>query len=192
MWFTEAAAERVGHMNSTGGQLTQFSVSADGSFAEPDDIVAGPDGNLWYTDCGNDTISRITPTGAITNFPATGLGPGGITVGSDGNLWFTESESDSNGRTVQGIGRISMDGTITDFPFSEAGSEAFDIVAGPDGNIWFTDSGRSEIGRISPDGTMARCPIPTEDSLPRGITVGADGKLWFTEWSGNKIGHMAP
>ena len=27
------------------------------------DIVAGPDGNLWYTNRTNDSIGRITPTG---------------------------------------------------------------------------------------------------------------------------------
>lgn len=29
----------------------------------PHQIAAGPDGNLWFTDRGNDTIGRITPTG---------------------------------------------------------------------------------------------------------------------------------
>jgi virginiamycin B lyase len=99
---------------------------------------------------------------------------------------------DSNGNSIQGIGRISMDGTITDFPLPEPDSAPFDIVAGPDGNLWFTDSTRNEVGRISPDGTVARCPVPTADSMPERIAVGADGQLWFTEWSGNRIGRMAP
>ena len=192
LWFTEFTAKRIGRMNRSGGELTEFPFPEPGSLAEPYDIVAGPDGNLWYTDFGNDTISRITPTGMITQFSAAGRAPGGITVGPDGNLWFTESESDSNGNGIQGIGRISMDGTITDFSLPEPNSAPFDIVAGPDGNLWFTDSTRNEIGRISPDGIVARCPVPAADSMPERIALGADGQLWFTEWSGNKIGRMEP
>jgi virginiamycin B lyase len=98
----------------------------------------------------------------------------------------------SNGVSIQGIGRISMDGTITDFPLPEPGSAPFDIVTGPDGNLRFTDNARNEIDRISPDGIVARCPIPTANNMPERIAVGADGQLWFTERSGNKIGRMAP
>ncbi len=51
-----------------------------------DSIVAGPDGNLWFSEtCG---IGRITPGGAITEFPlASCTWPLGITVGPDGNVW---------------------------------------------------------------------------------------------------------
>ena len=63
--------------------------------AQPTSIVAGPDGNLWFTEFnGGNRIGRITTAGVITEF-STGITAGalpyGITAGPDGNLWFTEA-----------------------------------------------------------------------------------------------------
>src|SRR5919204_3556093 len=60
--------------------------------SRPYSIVAGPDGNLWFTESQGNAIGRITPSGDIHEFPlpTPDSGPYGITVGSDGNLWFTE------------------------------------------------------------------------------------------------------
>ena len=58
-------------------------------------IVAGCDGNLWFTESANPgRIGRITPAGTIDEFTA-GLTPDsapvGIAAGPDANLWFTEN-----------------------------------------------------------------------------------------------------
>ena len=54
-------------------------------------IVAGADGNIWFTNGGQYKVGRITPSGAISQFdlPAIVGGPGGITNGPDGNVWIT-------------------------------------------------------------------------------------------------------
>ena len=57
---------------------------------DPVGIAAGPDGALWFTNYGNNSIGRITTTGAVTNYTGTGISlPFGITAGPDGALWFT-------------------------------------------------------------------------------------------------------
>ena len=62
----------------------------------PYGITAGPDGNLWFTNSGNNSIGRITPAGVVSNFTGAGInGPNGITAGPDGNLWFTNAGNDS-------------------------------------------------------------------------------------------------
>jgi virginiamycin B lyase len=73
-------------------------------------ITAGPDGNIWVTAFGRRTISRLTPSGALTEFALTTplSDPSGIVAGLDGNLWFTEP-----GHGV--IGRITPDGVVTEF-----------------------------------------------------------------------------
>src|SRR2546421_732505 len=72
-----------------------------------EEIVAGRDGNLWFTEYGSPgEIVRITPAGAVTEFKAgvvpgftANSGPYGITTGPDGNLWFTEANNpDAIGR----------------------------------------------------------------------------------------------
>ena len=56
--------------------------------AQADQLTAGPDGNVWYTD-QNNMIAKITPTGAVTRFPL-GTQAFGIVTGPDNNLWFAE------------------------------------------------------------------------------------------------------
>jgi len=54
-------------------------------------FVLGPDGNFWFTK--GETLSRMTPSGAVTTFPISFFGGFGITPGSDGNLWLTGNNS---------------------------------------------------------------------------------------------------
>ena len=169
-------------------------------------ITSGPDGNLWFTvtartsptEAWGNTIGRITPTGAITEFRtgiSAGGNPRGITVGPDGNLWFTELEGNR-------IGRITPNGTVTEFRAGiSPNSGPAGITAGPDGNLWFTESGGDRIGRITPTGTVTEfragiaphAPRYTPTATPwRGIAAGPDGNLWFTEPAAGRIGRITP
>jgi streptogramin lyase len=151
--------------------------------------VAGPDGNLWFTEQigGNGAIGRISPTGQVTQFQ-TGISPGSqpveITVGPDANLWFTEESG--------AIGRITPDGTVTEFRAGlTSDGDPHGITAGPDANLWFTELGGA-IGRITPAGAITefRAGLPG-NSAPRDITSGPDGNLWFTDIDGS-IGRITP
>jgi virginiamycin B lyase len=102
--------------------------------------------------------------------------PMGITTGPDGALWFTMARK---------IGRISVTGTITEFPIPS--NLSIGITAGPDGALWFAAA--SAIGRIRIDGTFTLFPLPTQTQVMQ-ITVGPDGALWFAEYHGSKIGRI--
>ena len=100
--------------------------------ANPQEIVTGSDGNLWFANTGNNSIGRVTPAGVVTAFADASLdGPTAITSGPDGNLWFTNSRGGS-------IGRITPAGVITNFTDPKI-SGATDITGGPDGSLWFTE-----------------------------------------------------
>jgi virginiamycin B lyase len=145
----------------------------------PNEITAGPDGNLWFTE-GAGRIGRITPAGVITELtiPTADGDPFGITPGPDGNLWFTETMGNR-------IGRITPAGVITEFAIPTANSGPSRITTGPDGNLWFTESTANQIGRITTAGVVTgEFLIPSAVAEPIGITPGPDGALWFTE-SGN-------
>lgn len=88
--------------------------------------------------------------------------------------------------------RITPNGTITEFPLPDGGSNPNYITTGPNGNLWFTASGVNKIGEMTPSGSITEFPVPTSNSDPRGITSGSDGNLWFTEVNGNKIGKITP
>jgi streptogramin lyase len=113
-----------------------------------------------------------------------------ITAGPDGNVWFTEA-----GGLPPAVGRITPDGTITEFPLPGPRSGVA-ITAGPDGNVWFTEEGESpQIGRITPDGTVTEFPLAGLGFAElRGITAGPDGNLWFTatNFGADEIGRITP
>ena len=151
----------------------------------PSQIVAGPDGNLWFTELYGG-IGRVTPAGVVTQFPTglpSGESPVGLAVGPDGNIWFTDSLT---GISSGAIGRMTPTGVSTIFT---GGISAFTygIAAGADGNMWFTEYGR-RIGRITPAGVVTEFPgVPIGGA--QGIVGGPDGNLWFATGDGS-IGRM--
>src|SRR5438876_9857717 len=83
----------------------------------PTSIIAGRDGNLWFTERFGNKIGRIAPTGGLTaefcqaltaGHPSGITGtPRGIAGAPGGNSWFAE---------VGGvIGRITSAGVLTEF-----------------------------------------------------------------------------
>ncbi|MGI8736456.1 MAG: virginiamycin B lyase family protein [Candidatus Eremiobacter antarcticus] len=61
-----------------------------------------------------------------------------ITEGPDGALWFTEYPS--------GIGRITVNGHITEYKIPTTYSLPSKIIRGPDNNLWFNEQGRPKSG----------------------------------------------
>jgi len=159
---------------TTPGTPIPITSYADASIKSPIDIAAGPDGALWFTNAGNDSIGRITTSGAVTNYTDSSIAsPDGITSGPDGALWFTNARSNT-------IGRITTAGTVSHF--SGAGiNSPFDIVSGPDGALWFTNNGNNTIGRITTAGVVSNFKTTAFGavSYPDGIAAGPDGALWF-------------
>jgi streptogramin lyase len=171
------------------GQSADFTVPTAGS--QPNNIVAGPDGKLWFTEAHEvagvpGQIGEIDPTThAIHEFPTPSLAssPQAITVAPDGNVWFTEL---TGGR----IGKLNpATGAIVEFTGPTQASTPQGIAAGPDGNIWFTAQFPSVI-RFNP-GTGVFTPF-TEPSFPPAIVTGPDGLMWFPDIGASKLGEIDP
>jgi virginiamycin B lyase len=107
LWFVESgftdlpggdAVGAIGRITTSGEVTNEFPTITPES--DPISIVAGPDGNLWFTESLTNDIARITPAGVITEFaiPTPDSGPLGLVVGPDGNLWFTEITGNKIGR----------------------------------------------------------------------------------------------
>jgi streptogramin lyase len=173
--------------------------------ATPLNIIAGPDGALWFTEGGlvtggSGAIGRITTSGSVSEYVLPT--PAGhdseaweLVVGPDGNLWFSWITLDPSlpASTATGsIGRITPSGTITEFPLP-AGHRAAGITRGPDGNLWFADDQGSTIGQMTTSGAVTMYPVPTPNSSPSDITTGSDGNLWFSEFNfaSSKIGRLS-
>ena len=141
-------------------------------------MTTGPNGALWYTNGGNNTIGEITTDGKSTIYSGSGIDqPWGITSGPDDDLWFTNLSGNT-------IGRISTSGVVTIYKDKRI-DEPQGIAEGSDGDIWFTNSGDDEIGRITPSGYISIHKIGIID--PIAITSSPHG-LWVTGDYG--IGHI--
>ena len=156
-------------------------------YSMPIDIVAGPDGAMWFSDAGENQVGRIDATGAVTGLGASYFTGGGITSGPDGNLWFVEAG-------LAAIASFTPGGTRREFQLPPASILAWTdrITTGPDGNLWFTEHDANRIGRISTSGEVAEFPLPTASAGLMDIAAGADGNVWFTESDARKIGRIAP
>jgi len=131
---------------SPSGKIVTYRIPT--SHSDPTEIVAGPDGNMWFIEKDGNRIGKITPSGNITEYliPTAQSYAESIAVGPDGNMWFTEGVGNN-------IGRITRSGNITEsqlrdvfFMGGNVGMMPSGITAGPDGNMWFTEIGR--IGEI--------------------------------------------
>jgi streptogramin lyase len=177
--------------------ITEFPVPTTGR-SGPTGITAGPDGNVWFTDASNSTITGstvtqfpigvITPAGQISEFMFRGptfLSPSGIVAGPDGALWFTSGNGLANA-----IGRITTAGSISTFPIPTHNSNPLNITVGSDGALWFTESGVGKIGRITTGGTITEFPTLQTGSQPKGIAAGPDGALWVADPGAQVVGRV--
>jgi streptogramin lyase len=142
VWFTVRAFGESKICRITPAGANQ-AFGAYGQLSDPAGIAAGPDGNIWFAEGSGSRISRITPSGTITQFslPAGSL-PVGIVAGLEDDLWFTESAGNK-------IGRITTSGVITEFSIPTRASIPTWIARGPDGNLWFAEEGVGKIGRLT-------------------------------------------
>ena len=172
------AAVGVASSGAATGSVVEF--AAPGG---PRQIVAGPDGNLWFTTVDGH-VGRMSAKGVQVEFPIAAYAEG-IAVGSDGNLWFLEPNQNV-------IGHITPAGTgLTECSLPTIGVSPVPISLAPgsDGNLWIAVSEGNAIDRVTPAATCAGeagtafLLANATSNLPNSITPGADGNLWFSEGS---------
>jgi virginiamycin B lyase len=193
LWFGEFAGGKVGRITPL-GVITEFVLPTPDS--GPRALAAGPDGNIWVSQYRAGRIARITPKGKITEFPMPrpNSGPGDMTAGPDGAMWFVELSGNMDGVQPDGarIGRITMDGRITEFEMPTRSPSPINIAVGPDRNVWFTQG--SKVGRVTPDGRITEFPLG-EGSRGAGLSAGSDrqlpaklvNRLYVADGGGNRI-----
>ena len=90
------------------------------------------------------------------------------------------------------IGRITVSGTITEFPVPTANRGPVAITDGPDGRSWSTEQNTHRIGRITTAGTFLKTFTLSNNVQPQAITSGPDGNVWFSEPGLAMIGQISP
>jgi len=88
-WSTDFVDEGIGRLASD-GTVKEFPLP--GGHVTPWSIVAGPDGNMWFSENGQGKVGRITPEGSIDECQVTRASArlGSMAVGADNHLWIAE------------------------------------------------------------------------------------------------------
>lgn len=193
IWFGGFGSGKVGRITPQ-GVITEFALPTPNS--GPRALAAGPDGNIWVSEYRASRIARITPKGEITEFvlPRPNSGPGDITAGADGAMWFLELSGNMDGVQADGarVGRITMDGRISEFELPEKSPSPINIAVGPDRNIWYTRGSR--VRRVTPDGRITEFELGA-GSRGAGLSAGSDrqpptklvNRLYVADGGGNRI-----
>jgi virginiamycin B lyase len=196
IWFGEFAGGKVGRITPR-GMITEFALPTPDS--GPRALAAGPDGNIWVSEFRASKIARITPQGAVTEFalPRPNSGPGDITAGSDGAMWFLQLAGSMDGLQPDGgrVGRIDMQGRITEYELPSKTPSPINIAVGPDRNIWYTRG--ALVGRVTPDGKITEFPLG-EGARGAGLSAGSDrqtptrlvDRLYVADGGGNRIAYL--
>jgi streptogramin lyase len=164
-----------------------------------DDIVAGPDGNLWLTADGG--VIKLTTAGATTFYPlpasvaGPGHGAGSICAGPDGNLWIGIA-----GLPIPYVGRVTTAGAITAYPIRTAADSVgwLSTKIGCLGSSIYLAAGNTNtqyatvLAQIATDGTVTqlwRIPRLSADGDPviTGFALGPDQNPWFVDWQAETV-----
>lgn len=185
-----------------GRSTTACNVTSYATAGWTNDLVLGPDGNVYFSDNGR-KLGRAAPNGTITEFPTT-YGTNDPIVGPGNTIWFGEfgpkvgrlsladnqitewtvkaNVSGSLLATPDGsvwfgtdfvIGRITPQGQVQEYNIGGAG--AFNLLYGPDGNVWFGCQYAAQSGKVTPSGQVSLYNINGD---PMGMCFGSDNKLY--------------
>ena len=197
IWFVHAGANVIGVMSTAGVLLATYQIPTPNpiDFAAGTGgatfIIDGPDGNMWFTEESGNKIGRITPSGAITEFPipTAGSTPKNLVVGADGNIWFPEAKAGN-------IARITMSGAITEIPVvgDPTTVRLVRVATTADGSLWFTEPAikapwNSEIGQMNTAGVETNL-YSFPNGFPWALATGPDGNPWFTDWNNASINRL--
>jgi streptogramin lyase len=176
MWYVSTSEARDSIARVTAAGKVHHFTGAAITFVNA--MVAGPHGDMWFTEPQNDLIGHITPNGKSANIGSDIAAPSDLVEGPDGAVWFTNYYSNS-------IGRITSTGKTEHFTAPSINGPS-DITVGPDGAMWFTNDEGDSIGRITTTGGVTNFPEPVSSATdnvdgagPMAITTGPDGALWI-------------
>jgi streptogramin lyase len=207
VWFSVGSGDTLGRLAPATGHIDLFPVqvppaspSTKPVHTQTIDMVAGPDGNVWFdvsqvggaAPATDGQIGRITPTGAITLFALPSAGrPQGIQVGADGNLWSRIAVEDGSPpcdfvpeySPSAEVVRVTLTGAVTEL--SEDSPQFAGNTVGPDGNHWWMTS-QGRMRRTTPSGQVTTFPADTALGFwdPAHFVFGPDKNIWYVDGGG--------
>ncbi len=187
MWFTLSGVDRVGRVTMA-GEVTEYPAPGALPVGRHGRPGRGPVVHPQPAERRRTADHRrplAPPVPCRPGAPRRWASP----AGPDGALWFTEIGA---GR----IGRITVDGEITEYPLPDPLARPHAVTAGPDGALWFTEwgewPGRPD-HRRRPRHLGTRCPAPTANRTASPGTTAPCGAPWKpAPWPESRSPHDRP
>ncbi len=157
-------------------------VGGEALFRYPNGIAIDGSGNLYVADHDNNTIRKVTPSGAVTTFAGSaGLsgnvngtgsgarfnGPTGVAIDSSSNVYVADAGNNS-------VRKISPGGTVSTFATGFANPQG--IATDSANNVYVADTNNHVIRRITSTGTVTTFAGTVGQS---GNTDGSGGSALF-------------
>jgi streptogramin lyase len=183
LYTGESLTGRILQLDPDTGRTREFSVPG---MLQLHDIIAGPDGNIWF-DALNDRFGKLDPRTGIATV-LTPLSPGSQPhdlVWDDGKLYLAELLSGRLAVWDPRSGRLSE--SARGLP---TGNQIHSLAVVAGGDIWATLSAGNAIARFDPSSQrfveFVQMPIPA--SGPRDITyVPRRHSVYFTLFAANRF-----
>jgi len=136
-------------------------------------------GNLFQSNIGGNSVSKITPDGVVTTFVSNTLqGPVGITFDPADNMFVANCSKND-------ISMVTPEGTASTFARGGLFNCPNGITIDPDGNLYVANFGNGGIIKITADGTASQ--LTTISGNNNGHLLYHDGLLWVVGRSANRI-----
>lgn len=191
--------ELVADASSTVNFLARFGgrSDVDGAFDRPQNILIGPDGNVWVLDSYNNRVQKFSPSGAfISKFGTKGTSAGQLTYplafafAPDGNILV----ADTGNHRVQ---KFAPDGTYLT-KFGQLGTEPgrfarpSGIVTDAAGNIYVADTSNNRIQKFDSNGQFLAAwgeagAGQVQFNEPMDLAMASDGNLLVADMRNHRI-----
>lgn len=140
LWWADFGQQKIHRSpRATPGAPTSFGVGGG-----PQEVAAGPDGQIAYTNPGNlpQTVGLISTAGVVNEVPVPATDPFGITFADDTAYWVANFASDD-------LTRLTPEG-VTSAPIKfPAGSGPRYLTKGPDGTLWVALESSGRIAKVT-------------------------------------------
>jgi virginiamycin B lyase len=186
---------------STKAIVTEYSLPRE--TIEPHDIVLDKDGNVWYTDFGEQFISKFDPkTLKLTEYPIRTFKPDApvgllsLQFDKEGQLWFDTMYQGSIGTLDPKTGAIKYYPLPPEWNDNRVQLNFVGLRHDVDGKVWTKSVGTEEIFRLDLATGKWEKFHPT-DALPPGHRYGiyqvmsdSHNNLWMAEFADGHLGEI--
>ena len=188
MWVPQSAANQIAKLDPSTGEFQEYRVPAR-QRAALQETVPAPDGSVWVTATGNNTLYRFSPVNeSFTTFVpgdndgafTIGQYPHGLVLDSGGDVWVAGGNQ---------IVRLDPETGVFSF-YGEAPLDwkSYTIELGTDADLWFGRTDYSRYGHIDIEtGETVEWDSPTPKGRSRQIAIDSSGLAWYGEWSTGNV-----